>query len=110
MKFIAAFFIIIAPAYAAAQQANTDSKPCPLSHWSTTGAACDYAPDDSPLVDSELKMGIFRSKDSTYYGRPLPASMPLFPLEMPWDSIKFKSLPNSPDPIIQPKLWKPESK
>jgi hypothetical protein len=112
MKIIAVFlFTVVAPALAAAQQASNNSAPCLLSHWSTTGAACDYAPDLPPTIDAGLKKGISRSKDGTYYGRPLPTySKPLFPREMPLDSTILKSLPNSPDLIIQPKLWKPESK
>jgi hypothetical protein len=59
MKIIAAFlFIVIAPGFAAAQRANNDGKPCGISHWSTTGAACEYAPDLPPFVDSELKLGV----------------------------------------------------
>jgi hypothetical protein len=122
MKIIAAFLIVIAPGYAAAHQANNDSKPCPLSHWSTIGAACDYAPDLPPFMDSELKMGIARSKEGTYYGQPLPAySKPLLPEQkINWDSLiqdvrhdpriqnffkdsldwrKYKPFLNSPDPV-----------
>jgi hypothetical protein len=58
MKIIAAFLTIIVPALASAQQGSNNSAPCPLSHWSTTGAACDYAPDLPPTIDSELKMGV----------------------------------------------------
>src|ERR1700733_7942473 len=61
MKFMPAVLILIAPAFAAAQPANNDTKPCPLSHWSTTGAACEYAPDQTPAVDAEFKQGVQRS-------------------------------------------------
>ena len=38
---IAIALLIITPCIASAQQ----SAPCEISHWSTTGAACSYAPD-----------------------------------------------------------------
>jgi hypothetical protein len=95
MKLITAIlFIVIAPAYAAAQQDDNIGKPCPLSHWSTTGASCDYAPDLSPAIEADLKLGIPRSKEGTYYGRPLPVhTEPLSPIEMPLENPAAQKLP-----------------
>jgi hypothetical protein len=46
--FIAILFLTALPVAAMSQQSSvnpSDGKDCPLSHWSTTGAACFYAPD-----------------------------------------------------------------
>jgi hypothetical protein len=45
---IVIFFFLSLPVAAMSQQSSanpSDGKDCPLSHWSTTGAACFYAPD-----------------------------------------------------------------
>ncbi len=48
--------LIILPMTVLAQQSKPQND-CPISHWSTTGAACDYAPDMPSVRDSELKSG-----------------------------------------------------
>ena len=45
---LAILFFTALPVAAMSQQSSanpSDGKDCPLSHWSTTGAACFYAPD-----------------------------------------------------------------
>ena len=111
MKIFAAFLsIVIAPAFVAAQQTSNDSKPCGISHWSTTGAACYYAPDLSPAEEAELKSSgpLWTRKDTLAHM--LSDFDGLSPMKMPGELPKLKALPNSPDPIIQPKLWKHKSK
>ena len=63
--FIVILFLMASPIAAMSQQSSAPAteKDCPLSHWSTTGAACEYAPDLSPAIEADLRQGIFRSKD-----------------------------------------------
>ena len=43
--FITLAIIFTLPSVCSAQQSAAKSADCPLSHWSTTGAACFYTPD-----------------------------------------------------------------
>ena len=55
MRSILTFALLSMLPCAAVSQSNSATVPCGISHWSTTGAACDYAPDLAPIRDRELK-------------------------------------------------------
>jgi hypothetical protein len=61
---VAILFLMALPVAAMSQQSSanpSDGKDCPLSHWSTTGAACLYAPDLIPADESTLKPTFLRT-------------------------------------------------
>ena len=56
---IAILFFLALPLSAMSQQSSakpSNEKDCPLSHWSTTGAACFYAPDMPDVVETSFKL------------------------------------------------------
>ncbi|HWF43637.1 MAG TPA: hypothetical protein VG537_03245 [Candidatus Kapabacteria bacterium] len=69
---VSAFFVLL-PCLALAQQSS--SAPCGISHWSTTGAACGYAPDlpgaKMRVIRSSDEMRIPFDTASTFFGKHL---------------------------------------
>ncbi len=55
---IVILFLVALPVAAMSQQSSgkpSDGKDCPLSRWSTTGAACSWAPYMSPAEEAKLR-------------------------------------------------------
>src|SRR5665213_2156168 len=79
----------------AQQTSAKNSNDCPLAHWSTTGAACQWAPDLTPGEEAHLKSGV-----------PVRSASQMEPLNrMPWTAPPPRIL--IPDSAWMPML--PES-
>ncbi|MFI5201910.1 MAG: hypothetical protein ACHQNE_05955 [Candidatus Kapaibacterium sp.] len=104
--FIPILILAALPCVSAAQQSGkTNAGDCPLSYWSTTGAACYYAPDLPPPLESELKSGKpiktrYQVRGMNWLPEPLPILQPPIPDSM-LDLIHKSEIRFFPDSTIR---------
>jgi hypothetical protein len=55
MRFFIAFLFLSTPSVVALSQQRPTPSSYPLSHWSTTGSASQYAPDMDPAEEARLR-------------------------------------------------------
>ncbi len=101
MKTVISIAILFAlPCLSQAQTSGSKSNDCPLSHWSTTGAACLYAPELPASEEARLKQagpsGVVHRMPGNWQALPVPNSPMLIP-----DSIYRKMIRVLPDSTIK---------
>jgi hypothetical protein len=113
--FVVIVFPALLPCFAMAQHSGANpSFDCPLSHWSTTGAACLYAPDLTPAAEATLKSGrpIWNTRAvlptpgwKTYSPPPAPPfvsdSLKDLWMRILPDSVFEKMVPTLPDDLLK---------